>query len=159
MPNGTWVVNEMAEAPRAEGFEWGFTAIPAVEEGGDAYSVAWIEQAWIPAGAEHKDAAKQFMAFMYSDTAAEIFAESGAVQPISGMDQKLEGDNALFYSVYENGAKPAMGSWAATAPVEGVSIMETMMGGLNGLISGTTTQEQWTASIVEVMDTLRANKV
>ena len=99
------------------------------------------------------------MAFMYSDTAAEIFAESGAVQPISGMDQKLEGDNALFYSVYENGAKPAMGSWAATAPVEGVSIMETMMGGLNGLISGTTTQEQWTASIVEVMDTLRANKV
>ena len=159
MPNGTWVVNEMAEAPRAAGFEWGFTAIPAVEEGGDAYSVAWIEQAWIPAGAEHKDAAKQFMAFMYSDTAAEIFAESGAVQPISGMDQKLEGDNALFYSVYENGAKPAMGSWAATAPVEGVSIMETMMGGLNGLISGTTTQEQWTASIVEVMDTLRANKV
>ena len=55
MPNGTWVVGEMAEAPRAEGFEWGFTAIPAVTEGGDAYGVAWIEQAWIPAAAEHKD--------------------------------------------------------------------------------------------------------
>ena len=123
------------------------------------YSYTFLEQAWIPAGAANIDAAKQFMAFMYSDTAAEIFAESGAIQPISGMDQKLEGDNALFYSVYENGAKPAMGGWAATAPVEGVSIMETMMGGLNGLISGTTTQEQWAASIVEVMDTLRANKV
>ena len=158
MPNGTWVVGEMAEAPRAEGFQWGFTAIPAVEEGGDAYSVAWIEQGWIPAAAENKDAAKQFMAFLYSDTAAGIFAESGAVQPISGMDEKLSGDNALFYSVYENGAKPAMGTWAATTPVEGVSIVETMFGGLNGLISGSTTQEQWTNSIIEVTDTLRANK-
>ena len=26
MPNGTWIVGEMAEAPRAEGFAWGMTA-------------------------------------------------------------------------------------------------------------------------------------
>ena len=30
MPNGTWIVGEMAEAPRADGFEWGMTALPAV---------------------------------------------------------------------------------------------------------------------------------
>ena len=35
MPNGTWIVGEMAEAPRADGFKWGFTALPAVKEGGD----------------------------------------------------------------------------------------------------------------------------
>ena len=29
MPNGTWIVGEMAEAPRAEGFKWGMTALPA----------------------------------------------------------------------------------------------------------------------------------
>lgn len=33
MPNGNWVIGEMAEAPRADGFEWGFTALPAVAEG------------------------------------------------------------------------------------------------------------------------------
>ena len=26
MPNGTWIVGEMANAPRAEGFKWGMTA-------------------------------------------------------------------------------------------------------------------------------------
>ena len=31
MPNGTWIVGEMAEAPRADGFEWGMTALPAVK--------------------------------------------------------------------------------------------------------------------------------
>ena len=28
MPNGTWIVGEMAEAPRADGFEWGMTPCP-----------------------------------------------------------------------------------------------------------------------------------
>ncbi|MCQ4865738.1 carbohydrate ABC transporter substrate-binding protein, partial [Pseudoflavonifractor phocaeensis] len=82
MPNGTWIVGEMADSPRADGFEWGMTAIPAVEQGGDQYSVSWFEQAWIPAGAEHQDAAKQFIAFLYSDTACEIFAKGGAIQPV-----------------------------------------------------------------------------
>ena len=34
MPNGTWVVGEMAKAPRAEGFKWSMTAAPAIEKGG-----------------------------------------------------------------------------------------------------------------------------
>ena len=54
MPNGNWVIGEMADAPRAEGFEWGFMALPAMEEGGDRYSYTFFEQCWIPAGAENK---------------------------------------------------------------------------------------------------------
>ena len=85
MPNGTWIVGEMAEAPRADGFEWGMTALPAVQAGGDGYSYTWFEQAWIPAGAEHLDAAKQFVAYLYSDEACKLFAESGAIQPVLGI--------------------------------------------------------------------------
>ena len=99
MPNGTWIVGEMAEAPRAEGFKWGMTALPAVEAGGAGYSYTWFEQAWIPAGAEHVDAAKQFVAFLYSDKACEIFAASNAIQPVLGIADMLEGDNVLFYSI------------------------------------------------------------
>ncbi len=157
IPNGTWVVGEMAEAPRAEGFEWGFTAIPAAKEGGDAYGVAWIEQAWIPAAAANKDAAKQFMAFMYSDAAAAIFAEAGAIQPIPGLTESMTGDNAMFYSVFDR-AKPAMGSWAATNAVEGVNMTDTLFGSVNSLVSGNLTKEDWTAQIIEVNDALRAAK-
>ena len=35
MPNGNWVIGEMEDAPKADGFEWGFTALPAVKEGGE----------------------------------------------------------------------------------------------------------------------------
>ena len=155
MPNGNWVIGEMADAPRAEGFKWGFTALPAVTEGGDRYSYTWFEQLWIPSEAANKDAAKQFVAFMYSDVAAEIFAKGGAIQPIVGFADKLEGDNKIYYSIYDNGAKAALGSFAATDPVEGVNFADTVFGTINSLVSGDKTQEQWIEQIKTDSDLLR----
>ena len=85
MPNGTWIVGEMADAPREDGdaFQWGMTALPAAKDVGASY--AFLEQIWIPSGAQNVDAAKQFVAYMYSDEAAGIFLKGGAVQPINGL--------------------------------------------------------------------------
>src|SRR5699024_3661794 len=97
MPNGTWVIDEMAEAPRADGFEWGMTAIPAFDDDdgdeGDRYTFTFFEQIWIPKEAENKEAAKEFITYMYSDEAAETFLEAGAVQPIDGIVDKLDEEN------------------------------------------------------------------
>lgn len=155
MPNGTWVVGEMAKAPRAEGFKWGFTALPAVNEGGDRFSYTFFEQIWVPAKAENADLAKQFIAYLYSDEAAAIFATVGAVQPIKDMASKLEGDNKLFYSIYDTGAKAAMGAFATTDPVEGVSISDTVFGTVDSLVTKSKTQAQWVESITKASDALR----
>ena len=155
MPNGTWVIGEMADAPRAEGFEWGFTALPAVTAGGDRYSYTWFEQLWVPAEAQNKDAAAQFVAYVYSDEAAALFAKGGAIQPIVGFADTLEGDNRLFYSIYDNGAKAALGAFAATEPVEGVNFADTVFGTVNSLVSGDKTQEQWVEQIKLDSDQLR----
>lgn len=157
MPNGTWIVGEMAEAPRAEGFEWGMTALPAVTEGGAGYSYTWFEQAWIPAGAEHLDAAKQFVAFLYSDKACEIFAESSAIQPVLGISEKLTGENVMFYSIYDNGAKAAMGNFAAFDAIPGVEVSTLFFEPVNSLVSGQLTVEEWLNNISAVNDQLRAN--
>lgn len=157
MPNGTWIVGEMAEAPRADGFEWGMTALPAVAESGDRYSYTWFEQAWIPAGAEHVDAAKLFLSFLYSDTACEIFAASGAVQPVLGIADKLEGDNVMFYSIYDDGAKAAMGNFAAFEAIPGVEIRPVFFDPVNSLVSGDMTEEDWIAGIISASDQMRAN--
>ena len=158
MPNGTWIVGEMAEAPRAEGFTWGMTALPAVEEGGDGYSYTWFEQAWIPAGAQNIDAAKQFVAFLYSDAACEIFAKAGAIQPVLGIADKLEGDNVMFYSIYDNGAKAAMGNFAAYESVAGLgTVREVFFDPVNSLVSGDMTQDEWVESIKAASDQMRAN--
>src|SRR5699024_8230183 len=64
MPNGTWVVDEMEEAPRADDFEWGMTSVPAFEDGdGDQYAFTFFEQMWIPKEADNKEAAKEFMTY------------------------------------------------------------------------------------------------
>ena len=158
MPNGTWIVGEMADSPRGENFKWGMTALPAVEAGGDGYSYTWFEQAWIPAGAEHQDAAKQFVAFLYSDAACEIFAKGGAIQPVLDIADKLEGDNQMFYSIYDNGAKAAMGNFAAYASVAGLgTVREVFLDPVNGLVSGTITTEQWINDIKAASDQMREN--
>ena len=158
MPNGTWIVGEMAEAPRAEGFEWGMTALPAATEGGDRYSYTWFEQAWIPAGAENIDAAKQFIAFLYSDTACEIFAAAGAIQPVLGIADTLEGDNQMFYSIYDDGAKAAMGSFASYTAVAGLgTVREVFLDPVNSLVNGEMTEEQWIENIKTASAQMLAN--
>ena len=157
MPNGNWVIGEMAEAPRAEGFEWGFTALPAVTAGGERASYAWFEQVWMPAPAEHVEAGKQFIAYLYSDEAAAIFAAKGAIQPINGLADTLEGDAKIYYSIYDTGAVAVLDAFATTESIEGVSIRGTFCDPINSLVSGDKTIDDWKAQIVKDNDTFRAN--
>ncbi|HLR61600.1 MAG TPA: carbohydrate ABC transporter substrate-binding protein [Lentibacillus sp.] len=156
MPNGTWVVGEMEDAPRADNFEWGMTAVPAFEGGdGDRYAFTFFEQMWIPSQAENKEAAKEFLAYMYSDEAADTFLEAGAVQPIKGMTDKLEGQKKKFYSIYDKGVLPAMGTFASTNPVPGANINETLYENIDSVISGEMSVSEWQKELQKVSDKLR----
>lgn len=155
MPNGDWVIGEMADAPRADGFEWGFTAVPAYEDGGDRYAVTWIEQCWMPAGAANKEAGKQFMAFLYSDEAAAIFGSHNAVQPTQAAIDGLTEERRPFYEIYSEGAKPALGGWAATAPVEGLTTYDVWFQPINSLVSGDKTMDQYKADILDACVSFR----
>ena len=155
MPNGTWVTGEMADAPRADGFKWGFTALPAVDANSAQYSYTFFEQVWVPAAAENKELAKLFISFLYSDEAAGIFAGSNAIQPIVGISSELTDENVMFYSIYNQGAKASMGGFAATEPVEGVSMADALLDTVNSLVSGDKTQQQWVDGVKEASDALR----
>lgn len=153
MPNGTWVVGEMAEAPRADNFEWAMTAVPALE-GGDSYAYTFLEHIWVPAGAENQEAAKDFIAFLYSDTAAEIFAQYGAVQPIQGLTENLPEEQQVFYSIYDSGVLPGMGGFVSAEAIPGLDLSGTLYGQYDGVVAGDVTVEDWQASVVEVMEQL-----
>ena len=160
MPNGTWIVGEMADAPREDGdaFQWGMTALPAAKDVGASY--AFLEQIWIPSGAQNVDAAKQFVAYMYSDEAAGIFLKGGAVQPINGIVDKLEGDNGMFYSIYDNGANAVVGIFSSYASVAGLgTVREVFFDPINGLVSGNVTKDEWIAGIKSASDQMRENLV
>ena len=145
MPNGTWVSAELADAiSTAENeFELGMTALPGF--GGDVapYAYCWFEQAWIPAGAEHIAEAEQFVAFLYSDKAAEIFAAAGAIQPIVGVAEALEGENKVFYAIYDNGANACMGNFHAFGEIPGVTVTDTFFAPIDSLVAGTMTIDEY----------------
>lgn len=156
MPNGNWIMGEMADAPRADGFKWGFMALPAMKDGGDRYSFTFFEQMWIPQQAENPDLAKAFLAYMYSDEAAAIFAKAGAIQPIDGVSQFIESEESkLVYSIYDGGAKASMGGFAATEAVEGVSMKDTLFFTIDSIVSGDKTVAEWQTAVEKVSDQLR----
>ena len=145
MPNGNWVIGEMEDAPRADGFEWGFTALPAVKEGGERASYTFFEQIWMPAEAKEQDLGKEFIAYLYSDEAAKIFFDKGgAVQPIEGMSDMITDDNTkLYYSIYDTGAVAVMDAFAATEPIEGLTTRSTFFDPVNSLVTGDKTEQDW----------------
>lgn len=161
IPNGTWLPDEMKDAPRADGFEWGFTAYPAFKDGGDQYSYNFFEQMYIPKDAANKDLAEDFMAYMYSDEAVSIIAEKAkAVVPVKGSieiaSKYLDPLQIEMFQVYENGAKPVMGGFAATEPVEGVTFGDIYTGTVDSIMTGEKTVADWQKALQEASDKLRA---
>ncbi len=156
MPNGTWITGEMADAPRADGFAWGLTTLPTDTDGGKRYLTTSVESVWVPSAAQHKDAAKEFIAYLYSDKAAKIFAKSNAIQPVEGIANSLTGESAEFYKLYEDSSVSALvGGFASTAPVEGVDIKSTLFDTANSIISGDTTESKWQSALNEASEKLR----
>lgn len=157
MPNGTWITTEMANAVDTleNSFSWGMTALPAAVRDGAGYSYCWFEQAWIPAGAANQDAAKQFIAYLYSDKACEIFAQAGAIQPVLNIADQLEGDNKLFFSIYDSGAKAAMGSFAPFNPIADIDITSVFFAPIDQLVAGSITIEDYIANIKTASQQMR----
>ncbi|GLZ61349.1 carbohydrate ABC transporter substrate-binding protein [Micromonospora sp. NBRC 107095] len=156
MPNGTWVVGEMKDAPRSPGFEWAMAPLPAVNAGGKRYLTTIVESAWVPSGAQNKDAAKDFVAYLYSDEAAGIFAKANAIQPIKGIASTLPTEISPFYQLYEDPSISALvGGFASAAPVEGVNIKGTLFDTANSIISGDKTVDQWQTALNDASEKLR----
>ena len=157
IPNGTWLPGEMADAPRADGFKWGFTALPAVKDGGDRYSTTFVEQIYIPEAAQNKDLAEQFIAFLYSDKAVELFYKnSKATIPTTNASSFIAADdeNKLFYSVYDTGAKANAVGFAAKEAIEGVDLTSAegiLYGTVNSVVTKNKTVDDWYNAVIEAV--------
>lgn len=168
MPNGNWVVGEMAEST-PEGFKWGFMPLPAYEEGGKRYAYTFFEQVWVPKEGKNHDDAKELIKFLYSDEAIDIMLDNKVqnkdgqmvatpvVQPVKGIVDKLDGDMKLFYSIYEQeGVLPALGNWAATDTIEGLDFNKAVYGAIDSLVDGSMTADQWKTQLNETFEKCRA---
>lgn len=153
MPNGFWVVDEMKDTT-PEGTEWGMMAMPSLN--GDRYAYSFFEQIWVPASAENKEAAKDFVAFLYSDKAASIFAKHNAVQPIKSYPyDELAKDKQLFFEIYKNGAKSIVGGFVPTEPVEGLTIQNEVYFTIDSVVNKTKSIGDYKNNLIEKFDVLK----
>lgn len=166
MPNGNWVIGEMA-ASTPEDFRWG--VMPAPKWEGDATQTLYTftEQMWIPAEAEHMDLAKEFIKFMYSDTVVDILlnnettdketgktAPAPVVAPVKGAAEKLpEGTTKdLYEAATAENVVTVTGGWVATEPIEGLNMKDAVYGPAYSVNTGEMTVEDWQAQLTETWE-------
>ena len=181
-PNGTWLPGEMA-ATTPDGFEWGITGIPAAKAGGDSYSTNFVEQMYVPEKAANKELAMKFMAYCYSDEAADLFYKYGALDeeamkksedpkkeiykagfliPIKGSEKRVAESDSFMFTMADKGVKTNSSTFMAANAVEGVTLTgETgiLFGSINSVVSGDKTVDEWyNASVDAVQKIADANK-
>ncbi|MDM8236182.1 carbohydrate ABC transporter substrate-binding protein [[Ruminococcus] torques] len=164
MPNGSWVVGEMANSTPAD-FEWGVMGVPkwSADESQAVYT--FTEQMWIPADAENIDLAKEFIKFMYSDTVVDLClankttnAETGEesdapiVVPVKGAADKLP--EGVIKTSFQTGddVVAVTGTWATTAPIEGLDMKGSVYGVIDSISTGNMTVDEWQSQLVEVWE-------
>ena len=79
------------------------------------------------------------------------------MQPILGIADMLEGENVMFYSIYDNGAKAAMGGFAAFSEIPGVDVSSTFFAPIDSLVAGTMTIEEYADLVKTNSAQMRAN--
>ncbi|MHC1750202.1 MAG: carbohydrate ABC transporter substrate-binding protein [Cellulosilyticaceae bacterium] len=159
IPCGGWLEGEMKDAPREEGFKWGFTAAPAFNVNDDKYALAAVEEMYIPASAKNMDMAKKFLAYQYSDKAIALNAEKAkGIPPVKGaadiLKPYVEDATYATYTVFENGYMPAIARFASVEDSE-VRPDKAMYEQLTAVMSGEMTGDAWSAYMEKLADSVR----
>ncbi len=160
IPNGNWMENEMKDAPRADGFEFGLWHAPVPNAGDRAYVMSSVEQFSIPANARNQELAKEFLRFLYTDDSVKLFAEkaNGIFAMKDGAELAKEYISSGVYNmndVYEHGDFLVFGF--ASLP-KGCKVVpnDEIFNAMTDVMTGNLTARQW-AERVEAAFTEVAN--
>lgn len=166
MPNGNWVIGEMA-ASTPEDYEWGMMGVPKWSEDESQSVYTFTEQMWVPADAPNMDLAKEFVKFMYSDEVVDICLnnkttdkESGkesdtpVVVPVKGAADKLPDGvtKDCYAAATADDVVAVTGKWATTAPIEGLDMAKAVYGPIESINTGDMTVDEWQKRLVETWE-------
>ena len=166
MPNGNWVIGEMA-ASTPEDYEWGMMGVPKWSEDESQSVYTFTEQMWVPADAPNMDLAKEFVKFMYSDEVVDICLnnkttdkESGkesdtpVVVPVKGAADKLPDGvtKDCYAAATADDVVAVTGKWATTAPIKGLDMAKAVYGPIESINTGDMTVDEWQTQLVETWE-------
>lgn len=163
IPSGVWMENEMKDAPREEGFEFGMIPMPVLNEGDPQYVASSYEQFSIPAKAKNPEAAKAFLKFLYSDESIRLFAKySNTVYALKDAKETckeyLSDGMYNMLSAYDNAV--ALPTAFATLP-QGckIDVNKTLYHNhFTEVINGSMSVDDWLESIEKDFAEIRADR-
>lgn len=155
-PNGSWVEGEMADAPKEDGFEYGYTAAPVIDANGEKFVYTQIEEMFIPAKAKNIDLAKKFLEFQYTDEAVKLNAEKAkGIQPVIGASEymKENASPAVYqsYAILDNGYKAYIGNFAPVTDTE-IIPRDEFYNQVGNVMTGKLSVDEWINKMVEISD-------
>ena len=158
-PNGSWVEGEMEDAPKEDGFEYGYTAAPVMDESGDKTVYTQIEEMFIPAEAKNIDIAKEFLAFQYTDEAVKLNAEKAkGIPPVVGASEymKENSSEAVYqsYAILDNGYTPYIGNFAPVTDTE-IIPRDEFFNCVGDVMTGKMTVDEWIAKMVDISNQVK----
>lgn len=147
IPCGSYIVAEMADAPRTEGFSFGICAPPALKEGQLPYISATANSLAIPENAQNPELAMEFIRFLYSDESVRLLAEkSDNVMALrQGYDlasEYLSEDMKNIYEIYDN-ANFFSVSWEVMPSGCNIAISNYMYSVVADVLTGKMSVEEW----------------
>ena len=153
-PNGSWVEGEMEDAPKEDGFEYGYTAAPVLDESGDKYVYTQIEEMFIPADAKNVDLAKKFLEFQYSDEAVKLNAElTKGIPPVIGASEYMKDitSDAVYqsYAILDQGYTAYIGNFATVSDTE-IIPRDEFYNQVGDVMTGKLTVDEWIAKMTDI---------
>lgn len=163
-PNGSWVEGEMKNSPREEGFEFGFTAAPILNENDEKYVYSSIEEVFIPSSAKNVELAKKFLLFQYSETAMKLNGENAkGIPPVKGAEKYIKDyvSAATYesYKIYEKGYKPIFGQPFGVVKNTEINPKEYFFNQVGDVLTNRETVDEWITKTEEVSSKLRDHLV
>ncbi|MGL6199412.1 MAG: carbohydrate ABC transporter substrate-binding protein [Lachnospiraceae bacterium] len=161
--NGTWMENEMEDAPREDGFEFAMTPIPVENEDDERYIMDSCEQFSIPKDAKNPELAKEFLRFLYSDESVKAFAETSgsvyATKTAAELSKEYLSDSVYnMYSIYEeSNTSSLIMSFDALPDNCKLNVSDEIFNPLTSVMNGEMTAKEWAESVENAFAQIRSD--
>lgn len=152
--NGNWFESEMKDAPREEGFQFGFMGIPSFKQDGKPLAQASFEQMYIPAKAKNPELAKEFLKYLFTDKSIQLNGEKAkSVMPVKGavdmVKPYISADTYNVFKAVEGGITPVTGAHAPF-PQGAKFIRKDIFSPVISVLSKQMTVEEWLGKEIEI---------
>ena len=160
IPNGLWMVGEMEDAPREDGFLFAMAPPPALTAGSTRFVMSSSEQIAIPAGGQEPELAKEFLRFMYTRESVAQFARlaGGNIAIIDAPDiiaPYIDPNVANMLRAFDLGSFMLFGWGAVPEGLPVIPVDEVFAHNMSPLMLGTMTPDDYIARQEEVAAIIR----